>query len=78
MSGDPRADWHRDGMPAWAWTALVLARVAQVAAALAPLALAVLLWWTWTHRHDPGVRRLLGGAARWAAAVLDSTRSVSR
>ena len=57
MTRDERSPWHRDDLPAWAWVALVLARLGQLAALLLPFALAALLWWTWTHRRDPEVRR---------------------
>lgn len=78
MSDRARSPWHRDDLPAWAWTALVLMRIAQVVAALVPLAVAVLLWWAWAHRHDPPVRRAVQGAARQAGALADSVRSVFR
>jgi len=75
---DERSPWHRDDLPAWAWVAIVLMRIGQLAALLVPLALVVLLWWTWTHRRDPGVQRVLRGAAKQAGAVVDSARSVLR
>jgi hypothetical protein len=75
---DERSPWHRDDLPAWAWVAIILMRIGQLAALLVPLALAVLLWWTWTHRRDPGVQRVLRGAAQQAGAVVDSARSVLR
>jgi hypothetical protein len=73
-----RSPWHRDDLPAWAWAAFAVMRVAQVVAALVPVALVVLLWWTWSHRHDPPVKRALQGAARQAAALADSVRSMGR
>jgi hypothetical protein len=73
-----RSPWHRDDLPPWAWSAIVVMRVAQAVAALVPLVLALLLWWTWAHRHDPPVRRALRGAARQAGALVDSVRSVLR
>lgn len=78
MKKDERSPWHRDDLPGWAWVALVALRLAQVAAVLAPIALAVLLGWAWTHRRDPGVRRVVQGAARQAVEVADSVRSVLR
>lgn len=78
MKPDRRSPWHRDDLPAWAWVALVAMRVGQAAAALVPLALIVLLWWTWTHRRDPAVQRVLRGAAKQATAVADSARSLVR
>lgn len=78
MKKDERSPWHRDDLPAWAWVAIVLMRIGQLAALLVPLALVVLLWWTWTHRRDPGVQRVLRGAAKQAGAVVDSARSVLR
>lgn len=78
MTKDQRSPWHRDDLPAWAWVALVLARIGQLAALLLPFALAALLWWTWTHRRDPEVRRVLRGAAAEVRAIADSVRSVLR
>ncbi len=78
MSGRARSPWHRDDLPAWAWTALVVMRVAQVVAALVPLALAAFLWWAWTHRHEPPVQRVLRGVAREAGAFADSLEAVLR
>ena len=78
MSDRARSPWHRDDLPAWAWTALVVMRIAQVVAALVPVALAVFLWWAWTHRHDPPVRRALQGVAREAGAVADSLKGLLR
>ncbi len=72
MSDRARSPWHRDDLPAWAWTVLLVMRVAQVAAALVPLALAVLLWWTWTHR------RVLRGVAHEGAALADSLKGLLR
>jgi len=73
-----RSPWHRDNLPAWAWVAVILLRIGQLVALLVPVALAVLLWWTWTHRRDPGVQRVLRGAAKQAGAVVDSARSLVR
>jgi hypothetical protein len=73
-----RSPWHRDDLPAWGWVAILVLRVGQVVAALVPIALVVLLWWTWNHRRDPGVQRVLHDAARHAGAVADSVRSVLR
>lgn len=78
MKKAERSPWHRDDLPPWAWVAIVLLRLGQLAALLVPVALAVLLWWTWAHRRDPGVQRVLRGAAKQAGAVLDSARSVLR
>lgn len=65
--------WHRDGIPAWGWVALVLLRLASLLAALVPLALvAALLWW-WTHggRHAaPGMAKRAGEQARATADSL--------
>jgi hypothetical protein len=73
-----RSPWHRDDLPPWAWTAIVVMRLAQVVAALVPLALVILLWWTWTHRHDPRVRHVVRSAAKQAGALADSLGSVLR
>lgn len=78
MKKDERSPWHRDDLPAWAWVAVVAMRTAQVVAALVPVALVVLLWWTWTHRRDPALQRVVRGAAKQAGAVVDSVRSVVR
>lgn len=78
MKAGPRDQWLRDRMPPWAWAAIVFARLAQIVAVLLPLALVVLLWWTWAHRRDPGVRRVLKGAVKQAGAVFDSVASVVR
>jgi hypothetical protein len=78
MTKDGRSPWHRDDLPAWAWVALVLARLGQLVALLLPFALAALLWWTWEHRRDPEVRRVLRGAAKQVTAIADSVRSVLR
>lgn len=68
----PHRSWHRDGIPAWGWLALVVMRVVSLAWALVPLALlAGGLWW-WTHsgaRHAPELAR---SAARHARAAADS------
>jgi len=73
-----RAPWHRDGMPAWAWVALAVVRVAQLVAALVPVAVLVLVCWTWSHRQDARVRQVLHGVAKQASALADSVRSVAR
>jgi hypothetical protein len=73
-----RSPWDRDDLPAWGWVAIVVMRVGQLVAALVPIALAVLLWWTWSHRRDPEVRRVLSAAAKQAGALADSVRSVLR
>lgn len=78
MTDRARSPWHRDDLPAWAWTALVVMRVAQVVAALVPLALAALLWWGWTHRHEPPVQRVLRGVARETGAAVDSLKGLFR
>lgn len=78
MKTRARSPWHRDDLPAWAWSALVVMRLGQVVAALVPLALVVLLWWTWSHRHDPQVRRVLRSAAVQAGTLADSLGSVLR
>jgi hypothetical protein len=73
-----RSPWHRDDLPAWAWVAFLVMRVAQAVAALVPVALVVLLWWAWAHRHDPQVQRALQGAAREAGALADSLKALVR
>lgn len=78
MSARARSPWHRDDLPAWAWTALLVMRGAQVVAALAPFALAAFLWWAWTHRHDPPVQRVLRGVARETGALADSLKGLLR
>ena len=78
MKKDERSPWHRDDLPAWAWVAILAMRVGQLVALLAPIALVVLLWWTWTHRRDPAVQRVLRGAVKQAGAVVDSARSLVR
>lgn len=78
MKKDERSPWHRDDLPAWAWVVLVVMRAGQVAAALAPLALIALLWWTWAHRREAQVQRVLHEAAKQAGAVLDSLRTLAR
>ena len=78
MKKDDRSPWHRDDLPAWAWVAIIAMRIGQLAALLVPLALVVLLWWTWAHRRDPGVQQVLRGAAKQASAIADSARSVLR
>jgi hypothetical protein len=78
MKGLERSPWHRDDLPAWGWIAILALRAAQMVAVLVPIALAVMLWWTWNHRRDPEVRRLLHGAAKQAGAAADSVRSVLR
>lgn len=78
MKAPERSPWHRDDLPAWAWVAVVVMRVGQVVALLVPIALVVLLWWTWTHRRDPGVQRVLREAGRQAGALVDSVESVLR
>ena len=78
MKARDRSPWHRDDLPPWAWAAIVVMRVAQVVAALVPLALVVLLGWGWAHRGDPQLRQALRGAANQAGALADSVRSVLR
>lgn len=78
MKAPERSPWHRDDLPAWGWVAILVLRVGQVVAALVPIALVALLCWTWIHRHDPGVQRVLHGAVRQAGALADSVRSVLR
>ena len=78
MKAPERSPWHRDDLPAWAWVAVVVMRVGQLVALLVPIALVVLLWWTWSHRRDPGVQRVLRDSARHAGALADSVRSVLR
>lgn len=78
MKAPERSPWHRDDLPAWAWVAIVVMRVGQLVALLVPIALVVLLWWTWAHRRDPGVQRVLRDAGRHAGALSDSVRSVLR
>ena len=73
-----RSPWHRDALPAWGWVAILVMRVAQLLAALVPLALVVLMWWTWAHRRDPNVQRFLRGAAKQAGAVVDSVKGALR
>lgn len=73
-----RSPWDQDDLPAWAWVVVILARLGQLVAMLLPVALVVLLWWTWTHRRDPAVQRALRGAAKQAGAVADSARSLVR
>lgn len=73
-----RSPWHRDDLPAWAWAAFAIMRVAQLVAALVPAALVALLWWTWAHRHDPAVKHVLHGAAREASALADSVKGLVR
>lgn len=75
MKQRERSPWHRDDLPAWAWGVLIVVRAGQLAAALLPLALIVLLWWTWTHRREPAVQRALREATKQVGAVVDSARS---
>lgn len=59
----------RDGIPAWGWTALVLARLG----ALVPLVLlAVGIWW-WTHGGARQAPRLFRQGVQHARAFVDST-----
>ena len=78
MTDRARSPWHRDDLPAWAWAAFAVMRAAQLVAALVPIALVVLAWWTWSHRHDPPVRQALHGVAKHATALADSVRSLAR
>lgn len=78
MKPESPSPWDRRDLPAWAWVVLVFVRAGQLAAVLAPFALAALLWWTWTHRRDPEVRRVLRAVAGQVEALADSARSVLR
>jgi hypothetical protein len=73
-----RSPWHRDDLPAWGWVAIFVLRVGQLVALLVPIALVVLLCWTWIHRRDPSVQRVLHDAGHYAGALADSLRSVLR
>lgn len=71
MEERPGGPWHRDGLPAWAWTFLTVSRLVALLAALIPLALAVGVWWWWNHPPGHG-RAVLARMRTPAAAAVDT------
>lgn len=70
---DPaRRLWHRDGIPAWGWVAIVVMRVAALLWALVPLALLVAGIWWWTHGGARRAPLLLKQAVHQMRAAADS------
>ena len=68
MSENERGPSFQDGIPAWGWVALVLARVW----ALLPLILlAIGIWW-WASGGSEQAPRLLRKAAQHARSAVDS------
>lgn len=68
MSENEREPAFRDGIPAWGWAALVVARVW----ALLPLILlAIGIWW-WASGGSEQAPRILKRAVQHARAAVDS------
>jgi hypothetical protein len=68
----PRRPWHRDGIPAWGWAALVVMRLAALAWTLIPLLLlAAGLWW-WAHGGGRDSQPRIRHAVEHARAAADS------
>jgi hypothetical protein len=69
-----RRPWHRDGIPAWGWAAIVVMRLASLVAVLLPVALlAGGIWW-WTHGGAQQAPRLARQAVHQVQAWADSLR----
>lgn len=68
----PERPWHRDGIPAWGWLALIAMRLGSLVAMLLPFALlAAGLWW-WTHGGRHAAPKLVQRAGEHTRAVADS------
>lgn len=66
---EPGGPAFRDGIPAWGWVALVVARLW----ALVPLVLLALGFWWWTHGGARQAPKLLRQAVQHVRAAADST-----
>ncbi len=64
--------WHRDGIPAWGWVAIIVLRVVSLLWALVPLALLVAGIWWWTHGGARRAPQLAKRAVLHVRAATDS------
>jgi hypothetical protein len=67
-----RKPWHRDGIPAWGWAAILIMRLVSLAMVLLPVVvLAGGIWW-WTHGGARKAPALARQAVRQVQAWTDS------
>ena len=71
---DGRKSWHRDGIPAWGWFAIIVMRLFSLVVALLPVLLLVAGVWWWNHggakRAPKVVQQAVAKVQSWVGAAL--------